>query len=427
MEIAVGMHQHQGKREYQQDAMSIKHFGSIGVLAILADGMGGYEGGEIASKIVSENFREFMIEGDDIGASLKKYLLKGNESISEYKENHPEVKSMGTTAISFFMTDKICQWVSVGDSPLYIIRNYRTISRINENHSIAGLLDLQVKKGEITQEEALSSRQRHMLTSAVSGDNIPQIDLSVPYSIKENDIFILASDGIETISDDRIKEIVLRHIPIITQENAQNACEALIEEVISKNTSKQDNVTVIILAKIDDDEPQTILYEPLLTDKKRRLLSVIGGGVIVLLLAAGLFLYYSSNDEDEEKSAINTSQASTAKQQKDETQVAVPPKVLDKNESSLASTVSTQHNVAIAEEDNSSKKQSEEEKSSKKPDSAKKESGTKPEAENKNKKPQKLKESNKKEQKEAIEQQHKPKRNIIQVTDKSPKDIKKEE
>ena len=76
MEIAVGMHQDQGKREYQQDAMSIKNFGSIGVLAILADGMGGYEGGEIASKLVSENFREFTIEGENIGDSLKKIPSK---------------------------------------------------------------------------------------------------------------------------------------------------------------------------------------------------------------------------------------------------------------------------------------------------------------------------------------------------------------
>jgi protein phosphatase len=294
MEISVGMHQHQGKREYQQDSMSIKQFGSIGVLAILADGMGGYEGGEIASKLVSENFREFIIESEDIAASLKKYLLKGNEAIKAYKKEHPEVKSMGTTAIAFFMSPKNCQWISVGDSPLYVIRNRKSISRINENHSVAGLLDLQVQKGEISQEEALSSGQRHMLTSAVSGDDIPQMDVSVPYSIKSNDIFILASDGIETISPDRIREIVLGHMPVITQQNAQNACEALINEVIAQDTPNQDNVTVIILAKIEDDEPETILYQPSIVKDKKKLTAIIG--IVIFVVFLGVFGYFKFSD-----------------------------------------------------------------------------------------------------------------------------------
>lgn len=301
MEFAVGMHQDQGKREYQQDAMSIKPFGSIGVLAILADGMGGYEGGEIASKLVSENFRDFAIEGEDIAGSLKKYLLKGNDAIKDYKVENADVKSMGTTAVAFFMTDKSCQWVSVGDSPLYVIRNRSSISRINENHSVAGLLDLQVKKREISPEEALSNGQRHMLTSAISGENIPQIDTSVPYTIKNDDIFILASDGIETISEDRIKEIVLGHTPTVTQENIQKACEALVQEVLAVGTKNQDNVTVIILAKIGDNEPKTAIYrgQSLNMGKKKKLsLPLVVGASIIALILIGLAMWFmSSNDK----------------------------------------------------------------------------------------------------------------------------------
>ena len=301
MEIAVGMHQDQGKREYQQDTMSIKPFSSIGgVLAILADGMGGYEGGEIASQIVSDNLREFTIEGDDIGEALKKYLIKGNDAIAEYKKEHVNVKNMGTTAIAFFMTDKNCQWVSVGDSPLYVIRNRSIIKRINENHSVAGLLDLQVKKGVISQEEALSSGQRHMLTSAVSGDNLPQIDKSVSWSIKNNDIFILASDGIETITEDRIKEIVIGLTASgITQENVQKACEALVEDVLDQGTKNQDNVTVIILAKIIDGEPETAIYNGPGLDfmgNKKLPLSIIAGAVISVLTIVLVWFFLSSGE-----------------------------------------------------------------------------------------------------------------------------------
>ena len=330
MEIAVSMHQDQGKREYQQDTMSIKNFGSIGVLAILADGMGGYEGGEIASKLVSENFREFTIEGEDIGDSLKKYLLKGNSAIEEYKHDHPNVKSMGTTAIAFFMTDKSCQWVSVGDSPLYVIRNRSIITRINENHSVAGLLDLQVKKGEISKDEALSSGQRHMLTSAISGDDIPQIDTSILYPTKSDDIFILASDGIETIDDARIKEIIIAHTASgVTQENVQNACEALVQEVMAVGTKNQDNVTVIILAKMEDDEPKTAIYSGSDLDfeeKKKKLFLplAIGAGVTALILA-GLLMWFMFSDEKKEQKAGG--EANTTAVQPELVQKAVEPTI----------------------------------------------------------------------------------------------------
>jgi len=302
MDIIVSMHQNQGRREYQQDAMSIKKFPSIGVLSILADGMGGYEGGEIASKLVSENFRDFSIDGD-IGESLKKYLLKGNASIKDYKEDHPNVKSMGTTAIAFFMTDKSCQWVSVGDSPLYVIRNRSTITRINENHSVAGLLDLQVKKGEISQEEALSSGQRHMLTSAVSGEDIPQIEVSTPWPVKEDDIFILASDGIETITEERIKEIVVGLTASgVTQENVQKACEALVEDVLDQKTRNQDNVTVIILANLRDNEPRTAIYNGIDLDFKKKQMaspqSITIGILALILFGVLIWFFYSSEKKD---------------------------------------------------------------------------------------------------------------------------------
>ncbi len=308
MEIAVGMHQNQGKREYQQDMMSIKNFGSIGVLAILADGMGGYEGGEIASKLISDNFREFTIEGEDLATSLQKYLLQGNHAIAQYKEENPTVSNMGSTAIAFFLTDKTCQWISVGDSPLYVIRNRSTISRINENHSVAGLLDLQVKNGDISQEEALANPQKHMLTSAVSGEKISQMDLSLPWQIKKNDIFILASDGIETISNERIKEIVLKYAPVVTQKNMQNACEALVQEVLSVNKKNQDNVTVILLAKIENNEPKTVLYNEspksfFDNKKKLALYTGIAGVIFALLIFISFFLGDDINKLEADKNA----------------------------------------------------------------------------------------------------------------------------
>lgn len=410
MEIAVGMHQDQGKREYQQDAMSIKPFSSIGgVLAILADGMGGYEGGEIASQLVSDNLREFTIEGDDIGDSLKKYLLKGNDAIAEYKKEHPNVKSMGTTGVAFFMTDKKCQWVSVGDSPLYVIRDRNSIKRINENHSVAGLLDLQVKKGEISQEEALSSGQRHMLTSAVSGENIPQIDVSTSWPVKENDIFILASDGIETISEDRIKEIVVGLTASgVTQENIQKACEALVQDVLHQETKNQDNVTVIILAKMGDGEPKTAIYNGSYLDfkekKKLTLPLAIGAGVAALILI-GLFMWFMSSDEKKEQKVggeVNTT--------------AVQPELVQKAVEPTISKPVTEEKVNTEQNETTSKVKSEE-------------NDTLESDETTVKKVEKVSRKNNNNEvqpsKQTAKLEKKSKHNLIQTQDVAPEEIKK--
>jgi len=298
VQIAVGMYQNQGAREYQQDAMAIKNFGTIGVLAILADGMGGYEGGEIASRIASEKFREFIIEGEDVGSSLQSALERANRAIGEYKNDHPEVKSMGTTVVACFLTGKSCQWISVGDSPLYLIRNRSRIERINANHSIAGLLDLQVQSGEISREEAQANPQRHMLTSAVSGEEVPTVDLSAEFPVREGDLYILASDGVETLPMERIKDIVLRHVPSVTQENVQNAAEALVDEVIAVGKPGQDNVTVIILGRIEENEPTTRMFSP--AAERKKLWALLLAGVLTLLAVAGLILFGGS-DKDVEK------------------------------------------------------------------------------------------------------------------------------
>ena len=106
MNTLVSMYQNQGDREYQQDAMSAKSFRQAGTLCILADGMGGYEGGEIASKLIIDTFMKMTIDGASTRDILEKNLHLSNDAIAEYKRSHEEVKSMGSTAIAFFITSR---------------------------------------------------------------------------------------------------------------------------------------------------------------------------------------------------------------------------------------------------------------------------------------------------------------------------------
>ena len=238
----IGNDQTQGDRDYQQDKFTTVTLENGAFLAILADGMGGYKGGEIASKVVSDTFRkEFKLIGT-IEESLKETLLKANHNLQLKKDENQELNQMGTTLIVLYFNKESFRWISVGDSPLYILRD-NTISRENKNHSISGLLELQYKKGEISKNELENNPNKHMLTSAITGEEIPQIDISKEYKFIDGVTIILASDGIETLSMQDVLNIVN------SSDSNQKACEAIIKKIEKIDKKNQDNATLIIVSK----------------------------------------------------------------------------------------------------------------------------------------------------------------------------------
>ena len=243
MKINVEVGTIQGKRDYQQDNLGFRDIAGGAKLLFLADRMGGYKGGEKASELVITTFNKYPSESNNDGEFLKKLLYQSNKKIALYKKQNPEVSQMGTTLVAMLITNRTCQWISVGDSLLYHIRG-NSIQRINANHSVAGLLELQLKKGEISQEEVDKNPNKHMLTSALTGEEISIVDLSSKIEIKSNDIFVLASDGIETIS----KEDILR---IISSSNGdmELAVKRILGEVEKANKPNQDNATIMIVSQ----------------------------------------------------------------------------------------------------------------------------------------------------------------------------------
>lgn len=252
MKIDVVQNQIQGGRDYQQDSLAQRDIEGFKLL-ILADGMGGYNGGEIASQIVVDTFmtHPFFNEND----FLEDALSSANKKISEYKELHSDVSNMGTTVIAVLLNETSYRWISVGDSPFYLIRN-NEIKRLNENHSVAGMLNTQVQKGEISKEKAEENRNRHMLTSAILGEEIFMIDISPVYPFEIDDKLVLASDGIETLSESDILKI------ISSNSNDLLACQKVLEVIENKNKENQDNATLIIASplveKLENSEEQKI-------------------------------------------------------------------------------------------------------------------------------------------------------------------------
>lgn len=255
-----------GERARQEDAYGIKIFehslvgsdkgsesGSDGeldatrsmeLIAVLADGMGGHVGGAKASKLTCSSFLKTYPKID--GPKDKRLLLsldQSNKDIASEIEKDNELNGMGCTLIGVCVDRSGVHWVSVGDSLLYLFHN-KKLSKLNEDHSLAPVLNDLVARGEMTSNEAAHHPKRNMLRSAITGDEIKLVDLNreaVPLS--RGDWLILASDGLATLSNDQIAKLVVRN----STKGADQMAQALIAGVKKKDLEGQDNITVVAI------------------------------------------------------------------------------------------------------------------------------------------------------------------------------------
>lgn len=237
-----------GARDYQEDdygyfsALDEKDHRPRDLLMVLADGMGGHNGGAHASGLAVGKFIEtFTSLKGKVSERLAKGLDVSNGSIRVESREDPDLQGMGCTLVGVFFDPDGIEWISVGDSPLWLYRDGK-LAQINEDHSMAPIIAEQVDAGELTPEEAALHPHRNALRSALVGEDIPLIDASAsPLVLKEGDKIILASDGLQTLSDDEIAAI------LSADEDAHGLAEQLIEAVEAKQRRGQDNTTVMVV------------------------------------------------------------------------------------------------------------------------------------------------------------------------------------
>lgn len=246
----------QGARNYQEDTAvvwpgegepfaPVPDAGGIedgSIVAVLADGMGGHAGGALASRMVCEHFVNACVaRNGPVTERLIAALEEANAAVAAKVDQNPMLSGMGSTLIGArFGVDGV-EWVSVGDSPLMLYRAGE-IALLNEDHSLAPELDRLVAAGRMTVEEARHDPRRHMLRSAVTGDEIDMVDVSRhPLRLEPGDYVILASDGVHTLEATEIARIVKAY----GGEGSDAVARALIREVEQMREPHQDNATVI--------------------------------------------------------------------------------------------------------------------------------------------------------------------------------------
>jgi serine/threonine protein phosphatase PrpC len=244
--------QTQGARSLQEDACRFSEIGGTdGTLVVMADGMGGHSAGERASALAVKTFVDiFRRTPGALATRMSAGLTVANEAIREELKQDATLEGMGTTLVAACLTPAGLEWISVGDSPLYLLRG-STLKRLNEDHSLRPILKEMAERGELSSASAGHSVSGNILRAALLGGEIEMIDQSPgPLSLDENDLVIAATDGIHTLNEREIVGTCADPGGL----DASTLAAGLIRAVTAANNPKQDNTTIAILKPRSSDE-----------------------------------------------------------------------------------------------------------------------------------------------------------------------------
>ena len=203
---------------------------------VIADGMGGYAAGEVASHILVETVRDILsskVHFDE--TSLKEAILRANDAILQKVREHPSYTGMGTTATIFHRENDLFFWAHVGDSRLYLLREH-SLKQITRDHSLVSDL---VENGSITPDEARFHPKRNVITRAVGVATELMVD-SGRFPATAGDVLLLCSDGLTSVlSDDVIYEL------LDTPRMNGNVAELLIKKALEKES--HDNISALVV------------------------------------------------------------------------------------------------------------------------------------------------------------------------------------
>jgi PPM family protein phosphatase len=233
---------HQGQVRSQNED-SVAGDSDIG-FAVLADGMGGHNAGEVASRIaadlVSTTFRSDLFVPEHLDARraesfVATTIAAANSAVLATARTHPRYRGMGTTLVLVFWHNERVIYGHVGDSRLYLLREGR-LERLTRDHTI---VQEQLEQGSISAEQARHAANRNVLTRAVGID--PEVAADVrTRAIRSGDLYLLCSDGLtDMMADDEIRSTLLA-----CGADVRTAAARLIE--LANEAGSHDNVSVIL-------------------------------------------------------------------------------------------------------------------------------------------------------------------------------------
>ncbi len=206
---------------------------------LVADGMGGYAAGEIASRLMADAAVEVIGARKNVDeAVLREAVLKANGDIRRLAGEKPEYDGMGTTATLFHRDGLTGVWAHVGDSRLYLWRQ-GMLHQVTTDHSLVSEL---VAKGTITPEEARQHPKRNVITRAVGVEKDIKIDTG-SFPLQSGDGVLLCTDGLTTVlTDEGIGEI-------LADPSLMDKARALVDRAL--DAGSRDNITAVFVSYDD--------------------------------------------------------------------------------------------------------------------------------------------------------------------------------
>lgn len=229
-----------GRRERQEDRVAVARLRDAAnrCAFVLADGMGGHARGDLAADLATKTFLASLKSNP---GALDEALSAANLSIRDAVASDPALKGMGSTIVGAIVANAGLRWISVGDSPLMLLRD-GVLYRLNADHSMRGILADMVEAGRLGADDAACDPQRNALRSVVSGEEIELIDApDEAFPLAQGDVILLASDGIETLAEAEIARIA----QAARAGGARRIVARLLAEVDSKRRKHQDNTSIV--------------------------------------------------------------------------------------------------------------------------------------------------------------------------------------
>jgi len=223
-------------------------------LFVVADGMGGAQAGEVASRIAVEYFQPGLGDASQPERELAELARAANSRIHELSHSNAEQAGMGTTLTAVYVGEDEVAIAHVGDSRAYCLRDGELL-RLTDDHS---LVDELMRQGRLTPEEAVEHPQRSVITRALGPEGAVEVDTR-SYRARAGDVYLLCSDGLTTmLSEEEILAL------LVANPRLRDAGEALV--AAANEAGGRDNITVVLMrlegvrageSRVDEHETMT--------------------------------------------------------------------------------------------------------------------------------------------------------------------------
>jgi PPM family protein phosphatase len=238
------------KRTVNEDRAEVyKHSNQI-ALAVIADGMGGHNAGDLASSILvdqlADSFQTVVSDPDFQDREFRKEwlhetVLKINQHIYKYASENPSCKGMGTTLDAALLYDGSCLICHVGDSRVYLFSE-GSIKQVTRDHSYVNAL---VESGEISEEQAEHHPQKNLILKAIGSEKAITPDF-IEFQVDEQSILLLCSDGLSN----KLSGLEITSV-LQTAEDLESAGNELIRQ--ANERGGEDNISLIIMAEMSGE------------------------------------------------------------------------------------------------------------------------------------------------------------------------------